>query len=744
MANEWTPEQEATLNSLKARLQQLTQSQEGLMPGAGIQPSSQTEQLRLYQGLSPEQQRSVDVSRSEGTKTVLDIVTPGWQDVAAGGGLEAGALMAAKSWPGVGLLGRAAIGAGTALGANELLQAAPEVISQAASATGDVAKGVYKGAKEWLNSPLDQPRSPFGSIREGVQQAGKRLDPNKSTLDIVSEASGGVTVDDVVNLAAGKVVGDAGAIALKKLKPIVDVEGKLQKLYAQKATEYMGFQPNKLRQLEVGVDGKQQPALFDAIINIAKDGTTITRDMPTAATLVANRQAEIWREIEPRLKAAGDAYFTKIANHPQFAGIANNPDWHAELLANKVRQRLQTTKLKMINEGKEVWLKDLDAGADYIENALLDASQAAREAGYPGIPLDVRTLNALKTSIYKGSRFGAANPPESAVFVDRQLGRAIKETIEEIVDDPELGRLNKLYGDYEDVNEAITGRIGQYYRGEQGDFGAKMQGLMTLGALTNMPNQQQSSNPINMGLKVAFGALMGKAIYQTPAVRKAVANFSLALSQRGLPNEVANAYAGRVISDLALDDVMATPIERRTDRSMSIEVTGPRIAKSLMEQGAPIELALQEGMRLAQGLASDSPIERENSMLELSQFGPSSLEKSEYRSVINGKFHDPMEQSHYISRSLRSAKSLKDEADAMEAGLSGRIKEELTPQSARIQPPTIGAQSLPSIDLEYIDQSFQMPEYSTPQFSLSADSSPDEDLVGRLKRLSAGTDLEQY
>lgn len=224
--------------------------------------------------------------------------------------------------------------------------------------------------------------------------------------------------------------------------------------------------------------------------------------------------------------------------------------------------------------------------------------------------------------------------------------------------------------------------------------------------------------------------------------------------------DVFNSPAGPLISQMARTEAQTGAVSGMLAHSPVAQATGiflPRDAsaqessgylatkfgQSLMRQGVPMDVAIGESLSLKAQLEDKTvSAPQKNELLKmLSKQVPDAFEGNPdmLTSVWDGKFNDPFEQSYHIQNGLKTG-DLTREADIVGGALAGRYVPIAKTESVL----PIGIETEAPLDLEYIDESFQMPEYTSPEFSLSAGSSPDEDLVAKLKKLSAGTDLEQY
>jgi hypothetical protein len=493
---------------------------------------------------------------------------------------------------------------------------------------------------------------------------------------------------------------------------------------------------------EVTAAGKARPSLYDSIVKIADDGTLITGDLPTAVGTIGQRKQQLGQELNAQLDAASQAYFNNLRGTKAFREkFANTPDAAAEFLNNKFQNKLLSIKQELANGGKDTWLKDLDDAGQWVESQLLEAS-AERAAIGVSPDISLSSLNSIKSRLYQGARFSAANPPQSALFVDRQVARALKETIEEVVGDPRLKEVNALYGAYEEVDDALRGRLATYFRGDQMNFGAQMQNMAGPAGVMNM--MQQNAQSPSMGAKMAgglFAAFAANAATKTPGFRRASANMAISLAQGGLPIQLANAYAGPRLIEAMVTSAAASPLPRDSDRPFSVEMSGPRIVGSLIDAGLPPEMAMQEGVRIAEDLKSASSVKRDRALKELAIMVPTALDEHESGlNVVNGRFLLPEEQSFYIQDRLSKNLSLADEASTVGAAISGRYPT-ASQGSKLLETQKQSSQSSP-IDMENIEGAFSMPSYQGP---VSQPSNPEEeDLVARMDRLAAGTDRQAY
>lgn len=711
-------------------------SAESTFGDTGTGMSQQAQLAQGYAGMTPEQRSMADSAQAERGRTVADVMVPGVEDLKTGGALAIGNV-AANAFP-VTRVARPFVQAGLALGGKQALDAAPEFISQAAGGMKEVAKGAWEGAKNWWDSPANSPGGFAEPFMQGVNRGASQVDFEK----IYDATDPKNTMGEIAGIVGGKAVDVVGGALLKKAQPFFNPQSKLKEVYADQATKAIGIDRAKLMDFEVTAAGKARPSLYDSIIKIADDGTLITGDLPSAVGTIGQRKQQLGQELNAQLDAASQAYFNNLRGTKAFGEkFAQNSDAAAEFLNNKFQNKLLSIKQELGQGGKDTWLKDLDEAGKWVETQLLEASAERASIGLSS-DVSLSSLNAIKSRLYQGARFPAANPPQSSLFVDRQVARALKETIEDVVGDPRLKEVNALYGAYEEVDEALRGRLATYFRGDQMNFGAQMQNMAGPAGVMNM--MQQNAQSPSMGAKMAgglFAAFAANAATKTPGFRRASANMAISLAQGGLPIQLANAYAGPRLIEAMVTSAAASPLPRDSDRPFSVEMSGPRIVSSLIDAGLPPDIAMQEGVRIAEDLNSASSVKRDMALKELAMMVPAALGEHESGlNVVNGRFLLPEEQSFYIRDRLQKSKSLEDEANSVGAAISGRYptasQDNRLPETQKELP-----LSTP-IDMENIEGAFSMPSYQTS--AVQPSNPEEEDPVARMNRLAAGTDRQAY
>lgn len=649
--------------------------------------------------------------------TMGEALVPGMTDITSAAGIgemRVAAPLIAKAIGAQSPMGRAAVYGGSLLagiGAKQALEGGAEFIKDMVAGSGDIKTAAQKGEERVFGNPIE------------------------STLTI----AGGKKLEDVL-----------GGVAKKALPGFVEtVQEELSRKGAAAAVKAQNLSLSALKDFEVTKSGKLRSPTVEAFRRVWNAGIDPTQSPDELITQIGKKKAELGPALSAALRNA-DAPFRGAAFEK---GLT--VDVHAEDL---IRQKADKLRKEFIDSGQTSYITELDEEIEGVADLIQQTVMRAKEVD-PNYELSLTDLSDIKSQIYSGQRYNATNASPNKVKVGRSVGRIIKEVIEESVPDADLKAMNRLYGDLEEVGSVIgAGPFAKFVKGEQVSFPGTLNTLlMTTAAGSGATYMAQEPTPAGMAIAAIAAPVLANQIAKSPAARRVMARTFQQMSLGGQGTSLGSvaihspaAYASRqIVNNLAnvvVNQAMATELPRDTKRPVSIEIAAPRIAKVLTEAGIPPEQSWQMSLDIGSRLASENPKARDEAAMELSAIAPSAYEKHPlgYNSIFNGRFNDPMEQSHYLNTSLQTASDLREEADRVGAALNGRVTGQQISTEEQLSSTTSDALALPSIDLEYIDQSFQMPEYSTPQFSLSADSSPDEDLVGRLKRLSAGTDLEQY
>jgi hypothetical protein len=685
------------------------------------------------QALASPQAQEAQAGRAQ---TVGEFLIPTYGDLTTAGGLStAGSVLASAASMHPAARIPLALGAGSAT--KRVLEAAPEILSQAGSAAGNIFSGVVKSGRNVLASSLEQGPSldSLNPLAESISRAGSEVSlgriAEEAGLSSVGQAAENVA-SDVALIGLGRAAESGIAAVGSKLASFRSAQKLAKDVAAKAQIRALGIDASKLKEFDlIGEDLEQ--SLQKAFVAAADDGAPLTSNALKIFQHAKKRQQALGAELSSELEAVSkNLYRDDILP-------GDNPIVAAEYLAAMLEEKAKEIKGQLVAKGKEVYLKELNNGIDWVRESLITGVKEAVKENPYHLPT-LASLNSIKSAIYQGARFSQANPSQSAIWVDRQLGSILKQTIDDLA--PSVVQKNKLYGDYEEIINAIQGPLGRYNRGEQLSFTGQMQGASgTAVPFLLMTQNNQNSSPINMAVNAYLGLASLKALSTTPAFRRSVANFASSLARGGMPYDAAFGYAANRLAEYSLNTSQQTPIPRDSSIPMEAAIAAPRIMRSMLEAGAPPEMAAMESMRIAAALESGSPTDKKMALRELSAIMPQALEQnpSGYRSVIDNKFNDPMEQSDYVYRVLREDQPLLDKARAVGAAVSGEYlgTGSQTP-SAQTQAMPVSPYNSSPLDLDSFSSALDVIPRGMPS------STPQGDLVQQMKRLSAGTERSAY
>jgi hypothetical protein len=572
-----------------------------------------------------------------------------------------------------------------------------------------------------------------------ISQGWDRLTNSKRANEGFLDSAASITKDietasigKVAEVAGGRVIeGTMAALGDKFLSKPRDF---IREKATREAVKSLNFNMGAIHDIEL----TEQNRITSPLLNSAKRLMDNGIDLASGETALYSQIKQKERELGAQLASI----YNKQTRQGVFAAnaVPGSPGWEqtSNYYKNKFLEKAAVVRGQITDKTK---IPDFDEAIARTASKI-DESLAIGRSMDPNYQLNIKDVHNVKSWQYSQDKYNKMSVPDNSVKMDRESGRILKELIEDELEGSPLADVNRLYGDLQEVGSALeNGPLRKLIRGDQMGFSATVSNTMAPMAFGMMASQNiQNPTPEKTAVSMMVAPMVFAAVTGSAAGRRQISNLLQQFAKQGVPSDMASAYITNNITQAISAYAVNTPIPRQSNADIAPELAASRVAAAMAEAGLPPEIAIQEGIRVTNGLRSRSPIARKNALLEISKITPDALEETGegYSSVIDGKFNDPLEQSHYLKKVTFGSGDLAEEAKLVGQALSGSYYEEEKPTATPYQPMQYQA----PIDMENIEGAFSMPSYQGP---VSATSNPEEeDPVARMNRLAVGSDRQAY